>query len=54
MAYHLRVGICVPEEIAVTMQESVGELSKRLKKEVLALLKEADIKIEDEDCRAWC
>ena len=54
MAYRSRVGICVPEEIAVAMQENIGELPKRLKREVLALLKEADVKIEDEGCQAWC
>ena len=54
MAYRSRVGICVPEEIAVAMQESIGELPKRLKREVLSLLKEADVKIKDEGCHAWC
>ena len=54
MAYRSRVGICFSEEIAVAMQESIGELPKRFKREVLALLKEADVKIEDEGCHAWC
>ena len=54
MACRSRVGICVPEDIATEMQDSIVNLPKRLKRDVLALFKEADVEIMDVRCHAWC
>jgi len=53
MGYSSRVGICISQDTAIQLEAIIRLLSQPLQEEVTSLFEDADVKKQDDGCRAW-
>jgi hypothetical protein len=53
MGYRSRVGICISEDAAIQLEAKIRLLCSALQKAVTSLFEDAEVKKQDDGCKAW-